>query len=59
VIIYKIDMDDACERVEYRDVRRLAKKLNLWIEEEAWHNSEHEWIFLNRIPDSAVAVWAA
>ena len=59
IINYKIDMDDTCERAEYRNVQRLAKKLDLWIEEKAWHNSEHEWIFLHRIPDSAVAVWAA
>jgi hypothetical protein len=54
VIIYKIDMDDTFERVQYRDVRLLAKKLDLWITDDAWHNSKHEWIFLHRVPENAV-----
>jgi hypothetical protein len=58
VKIYKIDMDDTPERREYRDVRRLARNLRLRIETNAWHNSEHEWIFLHHIPDEAVEEWA-
>jgi hypothetical protein len=58
VTIYKIDMDDTPERREYRHVRRLAKDLGLRIETSAWHNSEHEWIFLHHVPDEAVVVLA-
>jgi hypothetical protein len=58
VTVYKIDMDDTHERVEYRDVRRLATKLGLRIEPNAWHNSKHEWIFLRHVPDEAVVVFA-
>jgi hypothetical protein len=54
VTIYKIDMNRTHERAEYRDIRRLARELRLDIETNAWHNSEHEWIFLHHVPDEAV-----
>jgi hypothetical protein len=54
VKIYKIDMDETCERAEYRDIRHLSWRLGLNIEQNAWNNSEHEWIFLYRVPDEAV-----
>jgi hypothetical protein len=54
VRVYKINMDDTDEPAEYRDVRRLARYLGLHIGAKAWHNSEHEWIFLHRIPDGAI-----
>lgn len=54
VTIYKIDMDESYERAEYRDVRLLAKRLGLYINDYAWHNSMYEWIFLHHVPDNAV-----
>jgi hypothetical protein len=54
VTIYKIDMDRTHEHAEYRDIRRLSRELRLNIETNAWHNSEHEWIFLHHVPDEAV-----
>jgi hypothetical protein len=56
VKIYKIDMHniDRKERSEYRDIRLLAKKLELDIPVHAWNNSMYEYIFLHCIPDSAV-----
>ncbi|KAI0814535.1 hypothetical protein GGR55DRAFT_675824 [Xylaria sp. FL0064] len=41
--------------VQYRNIRTLAKKLKVWIEEEAYNNSEYEYIFLNHVPWEAVA----
>ncbi|KAI0423633.1 hypothetical protein F5Y09DRAFT_203351 [Xylaria sp. FL1042] len=41
--------------VQYRNVRNLAKNLNLWIEEEAWNNSLYEYVFLRQIPEDAIA----
>lgn len=57
VTIYKIDTRSTHKRVEYRDVRRLADKLRVTIQDEAWHNSKYEWIFLHCVPDDAVEVW--
>lgn len=55
VKIYKIIMPkDKRKRVEYRNVRRLAKELEVDIPEHAWHNSECEYIALNHVPESAV-----
>jgi hypothetical protein len=54
VAVYKIDMNRARERAEYRDIRRLASELGLYIEPNAWNNSEHEWIFLHCVPEEAV-----
>jgi hypothetical protein len=57
VRIYKINTSFCNERTEYRNIRRLAKQLGLWIPDDAWNNSEHEYIFLWYIPDDAVVGW--
>ena len=40
--------------MEWRNVRILAKRLDLDIPEYAWNNSKYEYIFLHHVPDSAV-----
>ncbi|EOA85396.1 uncharacterized protein SETTUDRAFT_42465 [Exserohilum turcica Et28A] len=57
VRIYKIDTYACEERTEYRNIRLLAKKLGLYIHEEAWNNSMHEYIFLHFVPESAIEGW--
>ncbi|KAF1973465.1 hypothetical protein BU23DRAFT_554098 [Bimuria novae-zelandiae CBS 107.79] len=59
VRIYKIDMHDIArnERTQYRNIRRLAEKLDLYIPVNAWNNSMHEYVFLYCIPDSVVVGW--
>ena len=57
VRVYTIDMDDSYERAEYRDVRLLARRLGLYINDYAWNNSMYEWIFLHHVPDSAIVGW--
>lgn len=54
VRIYKIDTYASEERMEYRNIRLLAQKLGLFIFHEAWHNSEHEYIFLHHVPEDAI-----
>ncbi|OSS54036.1 hypothetical protein B5807_01454 [Epicoccum nigrum] len=54
VVVYKIDVDCSCERVEYRHVQLLAETLRLRIAYRAWNNSKYEWVFLHAVPDSAV-----
>jgi hypothetical protein len=54
VTIIVIDIREAGCRVEYRNVRKLAKKLGYRIPDRAWRNSEFEYIFLHRIPASAI-----
>ncbi|KAL8929868.1 MAG: hypothetical protein Q9208_001012 [Pyrenodesmia sp. 3 TL-2023] len=57
VRVYTIDMRRSDERREYRNIRRLAEKLDFDIPEPAWNNSKYEYIFLHHVPDSAVVVW--
>lgn len=57
VRVYKIDMWESDDRVEYRDLRRLAKKQGIYIPDFAWSNSEYEYLCLHHIPDSAVMGW--
>jgi hypothetical protein len=54
VTITKIDVSEPKEEVQYRNARKLARRLDCWIPERAWHNSEHEWLFLHHIPRWAV-----
>ncbi|KAH7395387.1 hypothetical protein DE146DRAFT_659918 [Phaeosphaeria sp. MPI-PUGE-AT-0046c] len=54
VRIYVINTNRRGAAVEYRNVRRLAKKVGLFISKKAWHNSEHECIFLHHIPERMV-----
>lgn len=55
VRIYEIDVAqlNRC-RVQWRSVRKLAKALGLWVEQNAWHNSLHEVVILHEIPGSAI-----
>ncbi|KAF2269353.1 hypothetical protein CC78DRAFT_277823 [Lojkania enalia] len=54
VWLLRIDLKACWGEVEFREVRRLAGKTGIWIEEYAWHNSESEYIFLHGIPYYAV-----
>jgi hypothetical protein len=57
VRVYEINMRRSAERREYRNIRRLAERLELDIPERAWNNSEYEYIFLHHVPDIAVVGW--
>ncbi|KAI1302215.1 hypothetical protein F5Y03DRAFT_212459 [Xylaria venustula] len=55
ITITKIDVTDLdYGTVQYRNLRKLAKNLDLWVHELAWNNSEHEYIFLHYIPREAI-----
>jgi hypothetical protein len=54
VIIIWIDVTRAHKKVQYRNMRTLARKLGITIPPRAWHNSEFEFVFLHHIPDSAI-----
>jgi hypothetical protein len=54
VRIYIIDTDRRREPIEYRHIRGVARKVGLRIEEEAWNNSEYEYIFLHHIPQCMI-----
>jgi hypothetical protein len=58
VCYFKIDVRriwrKPCERVEYRNMRKLAKKLQIKIRNRALNNSKHEYIFLHHVPDDAI-----
>ena len=53
VFVAVIDVKSS-ENLWYRRVREVADDVGLWIEQQAWNNSEHEYIFLHRIPSDAV-----
>jgi hypothetical protein len=55
VRILEIDVSQCPKRtMQYRNVRKLAKKLRVRIPDEAWHNSLYEYVFLHRIPSDAI-----
>ena len=54
VTITVVDVRKVYRRVQFRNVRLLARRLRCRIPEKAWHNSEYEYIFLHHIPDRAV-----
>ncbi|XP_014551776.1 hypothetical protein COCVIDRAFT_41986 [Bipolaris victoriae FI3] len=56
VTIHQIDVYASNRRIEYRNVRYLAKTLGMDIPERALHHSKYEYVFLGHIPDSAVSV---
>ena len=56
VRVYEIDMRGHKHR-EWRNVRRLAKRLDLDIPKRALNNSKYEYIFLHHVPHSAVESW--
>ena len=41
-------------RVEFRRVRKLMKELGGRIPDKAYHNTEHEFVFLKEIPDEYI-----
>jgi hypothetical protein len=54
VVIWKIDTRRGCEMTQYRNIRHLARRCGIWVPQKAWNNSEYEWLFLHRVPDSMV-----
>ena len=54
VSITVIDVSKVYGQVEFREMRRLVWSLDGWIQEEAYNNSKHEWVFLHHIPDEAI-----
>lgn len=54
VAITVVDVRKVYGKVKFRNVRRLAHRLQRWIPKKAWHNSKYEYIFLHHIPDRAV-----
>lgn len=59
VTVYKMDMHARRkgERIEYRDIQLLAERLEYDIPHKALHNSEYEYVFLHRIPQSVIVGW--
>ncbi|KAI1283581.1 hypothetical protein F5Y07DRAFT_394485 [Xylaria sp. FL0933] len=56
VTITEINLEDLpYGTAHYRNIRTLANKLEVWIEEEAYNNSKYEYIFLHHVPWEAVA----
>lgn len=54
VFIAVIDVEERREPLWFRHVPKLAKKVGLWIEPQAWNNSKYEYIFLNYIPGEVI-----
>jgi hypothetical protein len=54
IVIWVIDTNLAKYKTQYRNLRRFAKKGGVEIPKFAQHNSEHEWLFLNKIPDAMI-----
>jgi hypothetical protein len=54
VVIWKIDTRKGDEEAQYRNIRLLASKCDIWVPQKAWNNSEHEWLFLHRVPTSMI-----
>jgi hypothetical protein len=54
VVIWKIDTQKGYERARYRNIRLLASRCRIRVPRKAWNNSEHEWLFLHRVPDSMI-----
>lgn len=54
VVIWEINTNKAKYTVQYRNLRRFAWNCGIDIPDRALKNSEHEWIFLNRIPDAMI-----
>lgn len=57
VRVASIDRDTLANHgyIWYRDVRKLARKLNLWIREEIWQSTVFEMIVYHQIPAEAVS----
>lgn len=55
--LWKIDTNKAPKgTAEYRNLRNYCRTHDIRIEYRAWHNSEHEWLFLNEIPDELITL---
>jgi hypothetical protein len=57
VVVYTIDSREKDRPMEYREMRRLMKKLGLKIPYYAWNNSKYEFVVLYNVPESAVLYW--
>jgi hypothetical protein len=54
VVIWKIDTRKGHRTTQYRNIRLLALRCRIWVPHKAWNNSEHEWLFLHRVPESMI-----
>lgn len=54
VVIFVIDPAREPGGAKYRNLRMLAEKVDFQIPDQAWNNSEYEWIFLEQIPDHMI-----
>ena len=54
VVIAHINVEQSESRLWYRKVRNVAEEIGLWIQPQAWENSQNEFIFLHYIPAEAV-----
>ncbi|CRL28547.1 unnamed protein product [Penicillium camemberti] len=51
VILWEMELDEDVEDdVEYADMHSLARKLRIWIDDNAYHNARHEVVFVDLIP---------
>lgn len=53
VFIAYIDVEDI-GGLYYRQVRKVAEEIGLWIQPRAWGNSQEEFIFLHHLPAEAI-----
>lgn len=54
VIVWTIDTKQSRQRVEYRNVLKLADRRHVQIPGKAEHNAKFEWVFLHQIPPECV-----
>jgi hypothetical protein len=54
VAIWRIDTRKGFTTAQYRNIRLLALRCRIWVPHKAWNNSEHEWLFLHRVPESMI-----
>ncbi|KAL8826246.1 MAG: hypothetical protein Q9191_003923 [Dirinaria sp. TL-2023a] len=54
IFIAHIDVRKSRECMWRRNVREVAVDVDIWIQQQAWNNSEYEYLFLNHISAEAV-----
>jgi hypothetical protein len=54
VVIWKINTRKGHSIAQYRNIRLLALRCRIWVPHKAWNNSEYEWLFLHRVPESMI-----
>jgi hypothetical protein len=54
VVVYQIDIRKKDRPVEFREMRRLARRLGVEIPDYVWNNSKYEYIFQRHVPESVV-----